>query len=215
MGDGLMEGPNPTTHYSTTTRVAAIVWIVIAVLLLLDVVLRGEGRQAWIAGALLATTVSATYLVWLRPRVVSTERGLRVVNPLRETFVPWAAVLWVDVTDVLRVHTPNRVVRSWPLRETKRQRVRDNMRRDSGYLDPDAGDEDPAGMRPVNLAARQLRQDAERYKTRPLSGPIRDVDEAGPAALGAEDEPQTMVPLEVIVVIAATAVLLVAVFLLA
>nr|WP_199866851.1 PH domain-containing protein [Nocardiopsis sp. TSRI0078] len=210
-----MDGPNPTTHYSTFTRVAAIVWIVIAVLLLLDVVWRGEGRQAWVAGALLVATISVVHLVWLRPRVVSTERGLRVINPLRETFVPWAAVLWVDVTDVLRVHTPGRVVRSWPLRETKRQRVRDNMRRDSGHLDPEAGDEDPARTRPVDLAARQLRQDAERYKARPLSGPIRDVDEAGPAALGAEDEPQTMVPLEVIVVAAATAVLLVAVFLLA
>ncbi|WP_190394139.1 PH domain-containing protein [Nocardiopsis quinghaiensis] len=209
-----MDGPNPTAHYSTPTRVAAIVWIVVAALLLLDVAWRGEGRQAWIAGALLAATVSVVYLVWLRPRVVSTERGLRVVNPLRETFVPWAAVLWVDVTDVLRVHTPGQIVRSWPLRETKRQRVRDNMRRDSGYLDPDS-DDGPAGTRPVDLAARQLRQDAERYKTRPLSGPIRDVDEAGPAALGAEDEPQTMVPVEVIVVIAATAVLLVAVFLLA
>jgi hypothetical protein len=211
--DLLMDGPNPTTHYAAFTRVAAIAWIVIAALLLVDVLLRGEGRQAWIAGALLVATVSAVYLVWLRPRVVSTERGLRVVNPLRETFVPWAAVLWVDVTDVLRVHTPGGVVRSWPLRETKRQRVRDNMRREGGYLDPD--DEDPASTRPVDLAARQLRQDAERHKARPLSGPVRDVDEAGPAALGAEDEPQTMVPLEVIVVIGATAALLVAVFLLA
>ncbi|MFJ9554879.1 PH domain-containing protein [Nocardiopsis sp. NPDC101807] len=210
-----MDRPKPTSHYSTFSRVAAIVWIVIAVLLLLDVLWRGEGRSSWIAGALLAASIAAVHLVWLRPRVVSTERGLRVVNPLRETFVPWPAVVWVDVTDVLRVHTPGRIVRSWPLRETKRQRVRDNMRRDAGFLDPGGDDEDPASMRPVDLAARQLRQDAERHKARPLSGPIRDVDEAGPAALGAEDEPQTMVPVEVIVVLVATAVLLAAVFLLA
>nr|WP_241480251.1 PH domain-containing protein [Nocardiopsis halotolerans] len=209
-----MDGSHPTTHYATFTRVAAIVWIVIAVLLLLDVVLRGEGREAWIAVAVLVATIAAAYLVWLRPRVVSTERGLRVINPLRETFVPWSAVLWVDVTDVLRVHTPGRVVRSWPLRETKRQKVRDNMRREAGYRDAD-DDEDEAGARPVDLAARRLRQDAERYKTRPLSGPVRDTAEAGPAALGAEDEPQTMVPLEVIVVVAATVSLVVAVFLLA
>ncbi|WP_285730050.1 PH domain-containing protein [Nocardiopsis sp. ATB16-24] len=209
-----MDGPTPTTHYSTFTRVAAIVWIVIAVLLLLDVLWRGQGREAWIAGALLVVSISAAYLVWLRPRVVSTERGLRVINPLRETFVPWAAVLWVDVTDVLRVHTPGRIVRSWPLRETRRQKVRDNLRREGGYLDQEDGDEDPAGMRPVDLAALRLRRDAERHKARPLSGPVRDVDEAGPAALGAEDEPQTMVPVEVIVVVAATVVLVVAVFLL-
>ncbi|XKK41078.1 PH domain-containing protein [Nocardiopsis sp. ARC36] len=210
-----MDRPNPTSHYSTFSRAAAIVWIVIAVLLLLDVLWRGEGRSSWIAGALLVASIAAVHLVWLRPRVVSTERGMRVVNPLRETFVPWSAVVWVDVTDVLRVHTPGRIVRSWPLRETKRQRVRDNMRRDAGFLDPGQDDEDPASMRPVDLAARQLRQDAERYKTRPLSGPVRDAGEAGPAALGAQDEPQTMVPVEVIVVLVATAVLLAAVFLLA
>ncbi|GAA0980288.1 MULTISPECIES: PH domain-containing protein [Nocardiopsidaceae] len=210
-----MDRPNPTSHYSTFSRAAAIVWIVIAVLLLLDVLWRGEGRSSWIAGALLVASIAAVHLVWLRPRVVSTERGMRVVNPLRETFVPWSAVVWVDVTDVLRVHTPGRIVRSWPLRETKRQRVRDNMRRDAGFLDPGQDDEDPASMRPVDLAARQLRQDAERYKARPLSGPVRDAGEAGPAALGAQDEPQTMVPVEVIVVLVATAVLLAAVFLLA
>lgn len=210
-----MDRPNPTTHYSTFTRVAAIGWIAIAVLLLLDVAWRGEGRSAWTAGALLVATAAVAYVVWLRPRVVSTERGLRVVNPLRETFVPWAAVLWVDVTDVLRVHTPGRIVRSWPLRETKRQRVRDNMRQDAGYFDPGDLDGESSSMRPVELAALRLRQDAERYKARPLSGPVRDLDEAGPAALGAQNEPQTMVSLEVIVVLGAVAALLVAVFLLA
>ncbi|WP_160051638.1 PH domain-containing protein [Nocardiopsis sp. FR26] len=214
MGDRLMDRPRPTTHYSTFTRVAAIVWIVVAALLLLDVLWRGEGREAWIAAAVLVASVSVVHLAWLRPRVVSTERGLRMVNPLRETFVPWTAVVWVDVTDVLRVHTPGRIVRSWPLRETKRHRVRDNMRRDAGYADPGEDDDNPAATRPVDLVARQLRRDAERYKARPLSGPVRDADEAGPAALGAGDEPQTMVPLEVIVVLTATAVFVVAVLLL-
>jgi hypothetical protein len=200
-----MEPTNPTSHYSTPTRLMAGAWVVVAVLLLLDVLVRGEGREAWIAGAVLAASVAVVYLVWLRPRVVVTERGLRVINPLRETFVPWAAVRWVDVTDVLRVHTPQAIVRSWPLRETKRAKVRENMRRDAGFLDAD-DEEDPARTRPVDLAARQLRQDAERYKTRPLAGPIRSVDEAGPAALGAEDAPQTMVPVEVIVVLTATVV---------
>ncbi|MFI6574611.1 PH domain-containing protein [Nocardiopsis sp. NPDC050513] len=200
-----MDRPQSTTHASTSSRVLALVWVAIAVLLLLDVLLRGEGRSAWVASAVLVASVAGVYLVWLRPRVVSTGRGLRMVNPLRETFVPWSAVVWVDVTDVLRVHTPGGVVRSWPLRETKRARVRENLRRDSGLADAD-DDTDPARQRPVDVVARQLRRDAERYKARPLSGPIRDVGEAGPAALGAEDTPQTMVPVEVIVVLAVTAV---------
>lgn len=203
-----------TTHYSTSSRVMAIVWVVIAALLLLDLVLRGQDRMAWIAGAVLVLSVAAVYVVWLRPRVVSTERGIRMVNPLRETFVPWAAVQWVDVVDVLRVHTPERILRSWPLRETKRAKVRENMRRESGYLDSD-DDKDPTVMRPVDLVARDLRRDAEKYKTRPLSGPIKEIDEEGPAALGAEERPQTMVPVEVIVVLGGPLLLLVAVLLIA
>ncbi|MBQ1084505.1 PH domain-containing protein [Nocardiopsis sp. B62] len=203
-----------TTHYSTSSRVMAIVWVVVAVLLLLDLVVRGQDRTAWIAGAVLVLSVAVVYAAWLRPRVVSTERGIRMINPLRETFVPWAAVVWVDVVDVLRVHTPERVYRSWPLRETKRAKVRENMRRESGYLDHD-DDRDPTTMRPVDLVARELRRDAERHRARPLRGPIKEIDEAGPAALGAEDRPQTMVPVEVIVVLAVPLVLLAAVLLIA
>lgn len=201
------------THASTSSRVMAIAWIVVAALLLLDLVMRGTDRMAWIAGSVLLLTIAGVYLLWLRPRVVSTPRGIRMVNPLRETFVPWSAVVWVDVLDVLRVHTPEGTFRSWPLRETKRAKVRENLRKDSGYLDP-GEDDDPTKMRPVELIARDLRQDAERYKARPLSGPIKEIDEEGPAALGVEDRPQTMVPLEVIVVAVAATVQFLAVLLL-
>ena len=210
-GDGAKSAT--VTHAATGSRVMAIVWMVIAVLLLADLVLRGSDRMAWIAGSALLLTIAGVHLAWLRPRVVSTPRGIRMVNPVRETFVPWAAVVWVDVVDVLRVHTPEGEFRSWPLRETKRTKVRENLRRDSGYLDP-GDDDDPTRMRPVELVARELRQDAERYKARPLTGPIKVVQEEGPAALGAEDRPQTMVPLEVIVVGVAALVQFVAVLLL-
>ncbi|MCY9785804.1 PH domain-containing protein [Nocardiopsis sp. EMB25] len=210
-----MDRGESTTHASTSSRVLALVWVVIAALLLVDVFLRGEGRSAWIATAVLVASIAGVYLMWLRPRVVSTPRGLRVINPVRETFVPWAAVVWVDVTDVLRVHTPGGIVRSWPLRETKRAKVRENLRRDSGLADEPDDDADPARQRPVDVVASQLRRDAERHKARPLSGPIRDVAEAGPAALGAEDEPQTMVPVEVIVVLALTALFVVGALVLA
>ncbi|MFL1430036.1 MULTISPECIES: PH domain-containing protein [unclassified Nocardiopsis] len=207
-------GANPTVHYSLTSRILAVGWAVIAALLLVDLFARGQAADVRLYGAVLVASVALVYLVWLRPRIVVTERGLRVINPLRETFVPWAAVRWVDVVDVLRVHTTDGIVRSWPLRETKRSRVRDNMRREGGFMDGPA-EEDPREMRPMDRAALQLRQDAERHKARPLSGPIRDIDEAGPAALGAEERPQTMVSVEVVVIAGAVLVLVVAAFLLA
>ena len=208
-----VSGTNPTVHYSLSSRLLAAGWIVVAALLLVDLFARGRGSDIRLYGAVLVASVALVYLVWLRPRIVVTGRGLRVINPLRETFVPWAAVRWVDVVDVLRVHTTDGVVRSWPLRETKRSRVRDNMRRESGFADG-AEEGGPQGMRPMDRAALQLRQDAERHKARPLSGPIRDIDEAGPAALGAEDRPQTMVSVEVIVIAGVVAALAAAALLL-
>ncbi|GAA3760606.1 hypothetical protein HDA32_004860 [Spinactinospora alkalitolerans] len=166
-------------------RVLGWVWIAIAVLNLVDLALRGRSHAAVIAAAVLVLSIGAVYVLALRPRVVVTERGVRLVNPLREAFVPWSAFTWADVTDVLRVHAGDRVFRSWPLRETKRARVRDNLRRANGYADAPEED-DPRRMRPVDFKARQLRDEAEKRKARPVTAG------GGPAAADAGpvlDEP--------------------------
>ncbi|MFC3997021.1 PH domain-containing protein [Nocardiopsis sediminis] len=153
------------------SRVMAWVWAGIVVVLLGDLALNGSGRSSLVAGAVLLVSVGAAYVLWMRPRVVPTQRGLRIINPMRETFVPWSAFTWADVTDVLRVHAGDRVVRAWPLRETKRAQVRENLRRagDGVALDDDA---DPRELRPMDLAARELRREAERRKADPApSGP--------------------------------------------
>ncbi|MFC7744078.1 hypothetical protein ACFQXA_28495 [Nocardiopsis composta] len=94
-----------------------------------------------------------------------------MVNPLRETFIPWSAFTWTDVTDVLRVHAGDTVVRSWALRETRRAKVRENLRRAGGLVDGDpVGDGDPRTMRPVELHALRLRELAERQKARQSDG---------------------------------------------
>ncbi|MFC4565820.1 PH domain-containing protein [Nocardiopsis mangrovi] len=156
---------------SPVSRILAWAWIGVVVVLLGDLALNGSGRGSLVAGAVLLVSVGAVYVLWLRPRVVPTQRGLRIINPMRETFVPWSAFTWADVTDVLRVHAGDRVFRSWPLRETKRAKVRENMRRagDGVALDDDA---DPRDLRPMDLAARELRREAERRKAEPApSGP--------------------------------------------
>ncbi|GAB3208972.1 PH domain-containing protein [Marinactinospora thermotolerans] len=148
-------------------RVLGWVWIAIVAVNLVDLALRGRTYAAVVAAALLVFSVGVTYVLALRPKVVATEEGVRVVNPLREAFIPWQAFTWADVTDVLRVHAGDRVFRSWPLRETKRAKVRDNLRRADGYVE--LAEEDPRRMRPVDFVARQLRDEAEKRKARPLS----------------------------------------------
>lgn len=208
----MAEPPKARSYTSALSRVLAWGWVVVAVLLLVDIAVRGHDRASWIAAAVLLLTVGGTYALWLRPRVVSTARGLRVINPLRETFVPWSAVTWVDVTDVLRVHAGEQIVRSWPLRETKRAKVRENLRREAGYTDT-LDHADPAELRPVELMARELRSEAERHKARPLDAPAQRLDESGPAAIGARDRPQTMVSLDAVVALALPVAVLAAVLL--
>ncbi|GAB3461722.1 hypothetical protein GCM10027570_47740 [Streptomonospora sediminis] len=156
---------------SPMSRVLGWGWVAVVALLLVDLVLNGDGASSMFAGAVLLFTVGGAYVLWLRPRVVPTDEGVRLVNPLRETFVPWSVFTWADVTDVLRVHAGDRVYRSWPLRETKRAKVRENLRR-AGDGPVPALDEgtDPRSLRPVDFAARQLREEAERRKAQPQHG---------------------------------------------
>ncbi len=148
---------------ASAPRVLGWVWVVVAAVLLVDLMVSQTNVDRLVPGAVLLCTVGAVYVLWLRPRVVPMEHGLRLINPLRETRVPWSAFTWADVTDVVRVHAGDEVFRSWPLREIKRQHVRDNLRRagDFGGSEPD---EDPRTMRPMDAVAKQLREEAERRK---------------------------------------------------
>ncbi|NYI97669.1 PH domain-containing protein [Streptomonospora nanhaiensis] len=170
-------------------RVLGWVWIGVVVLLMADLVLNGSGRSSLIAGAVLLVTAGGAYTLWLRPRVVPTDEGVRLVNPLRDTFVPWSAFTWADVTDVLRVHAGEAVFRSWPLRETRRSRVRENLlrARDGGPVPDDDAGQDPRAMRPVDLAARRLRQEAERRKAAPAPASGGGSAEARPVTVWAPD----------------------------
>ncbi len=152
-------------------RVLAWIWIGIAALLLLDLAFNGSDAASLVAAGVLLLTVGGAYVMWLRPRIVPGEEGVRVVNPLRETLVPWSEFTWADVTDVVRVHAGGTVVRSWALRETKRSKVRENLRRANGYSDADPiAESDPRDLRPAELHAKRLREIAERRKAKPSDG---------------------------------------------
>ncbi|RCV49666.1 PH domain-containing protein [Marinitenerispora sediminis] len=193
-----------TTFTQPVPRVLGWIWIAVVLLNLIDLAVRGRSYAAVVAGAVLLLSAGAVYVLALRPRVVATDRGVRVVNPLREVFVPWAAFTWADVTDVLRVHAGDQVFRSWPLRETRRARVRDNLRRAASSADVTAVDDrDPRDMRPTELVARQLRQEAERGRARV------------PADGGAATEPSVLWSPDALVALGVPLLLLAAVLLFA
>ncbi|QBI52431.1 hypothetical protein EKD16_03100 [Streptomonospora litoralis] len=169
---------------SPASRVLGWGWVAVVALLLVDLAFRGSGASSLVAGSVLLITVGVAYVLWLRPRVVPGAEGVRLVNPLRDTFVPWSVFTWADVTDALRVHAGEDVYRSWSLRETRRARVRENLRRaDDGSGVAAQADDDPRSMRPVDHAARQLREEAQRRRAQPTAGSV-----PGEAAASASED---------------------------
>ncbi|MDS1269825.1 PH domain-containing protein [Lipingzhangella sp. LS1_29] len=170
-------------------------------LLLADVLWRGAGRTSWVAGLILVLIGVLLAVFLLRPRLVVTESALRVVNPLRTVWIPWSAYSGVDVTDMLRVHAGQHIVRVWAIRENRRAQVRANLRRVAGQAPHRQAD--PAGdpnepQRPVMQVADQLRDQAQHYRTEAGSTASPDgaaASETGPrvrwsgAALGALGAP--------------------------
>ncbi|PRX91835.1 PH domain-containing protein [Allonocardiopsis opalescens] len=117
------EQGRPEVFRSVPAVLMSWIWVLIAALNLVDLAVRGDDHLALLAAALILASVGVVYVLFLRPRVRVEPGGLRVVNPLRTAYVPWAALDSVDVTDVLRVRTDDgRTIRAWALRERMRSR---------------------------------------------------------------------------------------------
>lgn len=100
-------------------------WLVFAGVNLADLLWRGGSRTSWVIAAVLLFFTAVVYVTVLRPKVVAETGGLRIVNPLRDVWVPWGAVTDVDATDMVRVHVGGpRPYRCWAVQAPNRQRRR-------------------------------------------------------------------------------------------
>jgi Bacterial PH domain len=80
------------------------VWLAFALLNAADLAIQGPGHFAVLVTAILVAVTGAVYACALRPRVVASDAGLAVRNPVRDHRIPWGAVEAVDVGDWVRVH---------------------------------------------------------------------------------------------------------------
>jgi Bacterial PH domain len=81
------------------------VWVAFAVADVVDFAVQGaSARLAVVVTAILVTVTGLAYVLALRPKVVSDETGITVVNPVRDHHVPWKAVQTVDTGDWVRIH---------------------------------------------------------------------------------------------------------------
>ena len=94
----------PDTYRSALALVAWWVWLAFAVANLIDLAVQGRDRTSAEAAAVLLLVTGIAYAAALRPRVIATDDGIVVRNPLRDHRLPWAIVTDVDLRDLLRVH---------------------------------------------------------------------------------------------------------------
>src|SRR6201996_3425466 len=109
------------------------IWLAFAVFNVVDLSLQAKPRFALEIGLVVLTITGLAYACGLRPRVIADDRGLTVVNPIREWHLPWSSLRAVDVRDWVRFTCAgrSRPVESWALfatarvKRNSRERARD------------------------------------------------------------------------------------------
>lgn len=110
---------NGQTHRLVLGQVLAWAWLATAAFFAVDAVRRADGRTVAVVLLTLLAGSLVAVAFGLRPAVVEAAHGLVVRNPVRTTHLPWATVTHVDVTDVLRVHAGETVVRCFAVPRTR------------------------------------------------------------------------------------------------
>jgi Bacterial PH domain len=95
-------------------------WLIVAVITLIDLAVQGRDHPAAITAALILAVSALVYGCAWRPCIVADTTGITVANPLRDHWVPWAAVTNVDVVNSVRVRcapapggAKGRIIYSW------------------------------------------------------------------------------------------------------
>ena len=113
----------PQTFRSPTAVLIWWIWLLFAAANLVDLAVQGRDHLSLVAAAILVLATGIAYVTAQRPRIVADSAGVTVVNPLRDHHVGWAGVTNVDLADLLRVHTQDKVVYSWAVHYSRRRKL--------------------------------------------------------------------------------------------
>ena len=176
----------PEVFRLVTPVVVWWVWLVFAVVNIADLAVQGSGHFAAVVITVLVTITGVVYALALRPRVVTDDAGIRVLNPVRDHRVPWGTVAEVDVGDWVRVHcmptkgSPGKTIDSWALFVPARCRLRAQRRsRDAAFRSEAARLPEEArkilALSPAQAIAVRLDERASRERGRGAAdGPPQD-----------------------------------------
>ena len=112
------------------------VWVLFAVVNLIDLAAAGRGQVALEAAGTLLLITGIVYVAALRPRVIAGDTGLTIVNPVSDHRIGWATVAGADPSDLLRVRCQwpeNGQVRkrsfyAWAVHSSRRRAVTAELR---------------------------------------------------------------------------------------
>lgn len=87
-------------HRSISGVIGASAWAVIALLFVADALRQHDRRSFGLVLVILAIS-GVTYLYAVRPRVEVNPEGLAVMNPLRDSRIPWVAVTHASLREAV------------------------------------------------------------------------------------------------------------------
>jgi hypothetical protein len=153
---------------STAAYVCGWAFMAFAALNLLDLALHGRDVASVVATAALLFGCGLAYVIGLRPRILGSDDGVLLVNPLRDVRLPWSSVEKIESADALTIaytaaDGSRRTARSWVFQSSPRARARAERRAAR------AGSSSlTRGRTPAGFAAEQLTE--LRTAVRPASG---------------------------------------------
>jgi len=91
----------------------ALVLSLLSVLLAWQIVISGGERALIIAGAALLASNTALWLLFVRPKIVYFDEGLKIVNQLTEATLPWSVVDVIETQLAFSVMVGGKKFTAW------------------------------------------------------------------------------------------------------
>jgi hypothetical protein len=110
------------------------VWVVFAAVNWIDLAIQSRDRFGLEVAAALLLATGIMYVCTVRPRIISDDSGLTVINPFRDYIVPWALVTGVYIGDSVEIGCERpapkteKTIYSWALYSPRRARAKAEMR---------------------------------------------------------------------------------------
>ncbi|NHC43907.1 hypothetical protein [Motilibacter aurantiacus] len=124
-------------HRGGLSRAVAVIWFVVAAILLVDTLVRGTGFQRLVVTEVLALISLSFYALGYRPAVLQDDDALTLVNVVRDIRVPWPRIQHLGGKWSLEVRTDRGTFVAYASAPRKRRHLaRDRVAEAAGVEEP-------------------------------------------------------------------------------